>query len=59
MSKDYEYVTLKYDPNPTSLYPHGYWAAYAEPGYDAAGPTVEVTLIRLCIEMSKELTDRA
>ena len=48
-------VIISFDPNPSPQYPHGYWYAYAEPGYDAVGPTVEATLMALAIEMSKAL----
>lgn len=54
--EDGKYVKLEFDPDPSPQYPHGYWYAYAEPGYDAVGETVEATLMKLAIEMSEALT---
>lgn len=52
-------VVISFDPNPSSQYPHGYWYAYAEPGYDASGSTVEETLMKLAIEMSKAMREKS
>lgn len=53
--KSWEYFRIEFDPNPSEQYPHGYWTAYAEPGYDSAGPTVEIALAGLVIELAKAL----
>lgn len=51
--KDWEHFKLEFDPTSTEQYPHGYWAAYSDLGYDGAGPTVEAALAALIIELSK------
>lgn len=51
--KDWEHFTLQFDPNPSPKYPHGYWAAYSNLGYDSVGSTPEAALANLIIELSK------
>jgi hypothetical protein len=48
--------TLTFDPTPSGGYPHGYWYAFAEPGYDASGQTPIDALAGLVVEMSRALT---
>jgi hypothetical protein len=47
---------LGFDPKPSPNYPHGYWYAYAEPGFDAAGDTPEAAMAGLIIEMAEALS---
>lgn len=48
--------TLTFDPDTSASYPHGYWYAYAEPGYDGAGETPESAMAALIVQMARELT---
>ena len=48
---------IGYDPKPSGPYTTGYWYAYAEPGYDASGPTAESAMAGLIVALSDALTE--